>query len=222
MKIEEMMAYVDHTSLKATTTWEDIKRLCRESMEYKTASVCIQPCYVEKVKQEFGSGVNICTVIGFPLGCNTLETKVFEAGDAIAKGASEIDMVISIADVKSGRCDRVEKEIGAVKEVVGDRILKVIIEACYLSVEEKIAMCRAVTGAGADYIKTSTGFGTGGAVLEDILLFQRHIGGKVRIKAAGGIKSLEELEAFIKAGCSRIGTSSAVDCAKGLMGWENY
>lgn len=214
MKMEEMMRYVDHTVLKATAVWEDVRKLCEEAIQYKTASVCIQPCFVERVREVFGGSVNICTVIGFPLGCNTTEVKVFETRDAIAKGASEIDMVINIADVKNGYYDRVTGEIAALKEAVGDKVLKVIIETCYLTREEKIAMCKAVTRAGADYIKTSTGFGTGGATLADVKLFKEHIGEGVKIKAAGGIKTVTELEAFVKAGCSRIGTSSAVNFIK--------
>ena len=210
MKIEEMVTYVDHTVLKPTATWEDIHNLCEEAILYKTASVCIPPCYIDRVSKEYGSKINICTVIGFPLGYNTLETKVFETKDAIAKGASEFDMVVNIGDVKNKDYEKVAKEIAAVKEATGDKSLKVIIEACYLDEEDKIAMCDAVTKAGAEYIKTSTGFGTGGATMEDVELFKKHIGEKVKIKAAGGIRSIEELEAFIKAGCSRIGTSSAV------------
>ncbi|MFP3154818.1 deoxyribose-phosphate aldolase [Lachnospiraceae bacterium ZAX-1] len=210
MKVEEMLGYVDHTVLKATATWDEVKKLCEEAILYKTASVCIPPGYVKQVHDTFGSQINICTVIGFPLGYNTTEAKVFEAKDAVLKGASEIDMVINVADVKNKDYEKVEKEIAALKEAVGSHILKVIIEACYLTEEEKIAMCKAVTGAGADYIKTSTGFGTSGAILEDIELFKKHIGKDVKIKAAGGIRSIEALEAFIQAGCSRIGTSSAI------------
>ena len=163
----------------------------------------------------FRSKLNICTVIGFPLGYNTTATKVFETKDAIANGATEIDMVINIADVKNGLFDKVEAEIKAIKEATGNHILKVIIEACYLTEEEKIALCKAVTNAKADYIKTSTGFGTGGATLEDIKLFKAHIGPDVKMKAAGGVKSVADLEAFIGEGCSRIGTSSAVALLKG-------
>lgn len=209
----EMLSYVDHTQLKAYATWEEIERLCREALESHTASVCIPPCYVKRVRDKFPL-INICTVIGFPLGYSVTETKVLEARLAVEEGANEVDMVINISDVKNGDYDKVEAEIRTIKEVVGSKILKVIVETCYLTQEEKIAMCRAVTNAGADYIKTSTGFGSKGAVLEDIELFKKHIGPGVKIKAAGGVKTLEDLRAFIEAGCGRIGSSSAVGMVK--------
>lgn len=208
----EMLSYVDHTLLKAFATWEDIKELCKEAVEYKTASVCIPPCYISRVHEEF-TDLNICTVVGFPLGYSVTESKVAETKKAIEDGASEVDMVINLSDVKNGSYDKVEKEIAELKRAAGDKILKVIIETCYLTEEEKIAMCRAVTAAGADYIKTSTGFGTAGAVIEDIELFKRYIGPNVKIKAAGGVRTLEDLRLFIEAGCSRVGASAAVKLA---------
>ncbi|MBS4982190.1 MAG: deoxyribose-phosphate aldolase [Lachnospiraceae bacterium] len=215
MTEKEIMGHVDHTQLKAFATWEDIKKLCEEAVEYQTASVCIPPCYIQRVKEAYGEQINICTVVGFPLGYSVTEAKVAETKKALEDGASEIDMVINISDVKNGDYAAVKKEIAALKEVVGDKILKVIIETCYLTEEEKIAMCKAVTAAGADYIKTSTGFGTAGATLSDIRLFKEHIGEHVKMKAAGGVKTVEDLEAFLQEGCDRIGTSSAVKLIQG-------
>ena len=215
MTEKEIMGHVDHTQLKAFATWEDIKKLCEEAVEYQTASVCIPPCYIQRVKEAYGEQINICTVVGFPLGYSVTEAKVAETKKALEDGASEIDMVINISDVKNGDYAAVEKEIAALKEVVGDKILKVIIETCYLTEEEKIAMCKAVTAAGADYIKTSTGFGTAGATLSDIRLFKEHIGEHVKMKAAGGVKTVEDLEAFLQEGFDRIGTSSAVKLIQG-------
>ena len=211
MTEKEIMRHVDHTQLKAFATWEDIKKLCDEAVEYQTASVCIPPCYIQRVKEAYGEQINICTVVGFPLGYSVTEAKIAETKKALEDGASEIDMVINISDVKNGDYAAVEKEIAALKEVVGDKILKVIIETCYLTEEEKIAMCKAVTAAGADYIKTSTGFGTAGATISDIRLFKENIGEHVKMKAAGGVKTVEDLEAFLQEGCDRIGTSSAVN-----------
>lgn len=213
MRTEELFSYVDHTALKAYTTWEEIETLCKEALFYKTASVCIPSCYVKAAHEMFPE-LNICTVVGFPLGYANTEGKVAETKQALTDGAAEIDMVINICDVKNGAYDKVEKEIALLKEIVGDRVLKVIIETCYLNEEEKIAMCKAVTNAKADYIKTSTGFGTGGATLEDIHLMKKYIGKDVKIKAAGGIRSREEMEAYIDAGCNRIGTSSAATMLK--------
>lgn len=210
MTKNEMLRYVDHTQLKAFATWEDIKKLCDEAIEYNTASVCVPPCYIKRIHDTYKDRLNICTVIGFPLGYCVTEAKVEEAKRAIEDGASEIDMVVNISDVKNGDYDKVEEEIRALKKTVGDKVLKVIIETCYLTVDEKIAMCKAVTAAKADYIKTSTGFGTDGATMEDIMLFKEHIGPEVKIKAAGGVSTIEDLEAFIEAGCDRIGTSRAV------------
>lgn len=208
----EMLSYVDHTQLKAFATWEDIQELCEEAVEYKTASVCIPPCYISRVHEEFPT-LNICTVVGFPLGYSVTEAKALETEKAIADGASEVDMVVNISDVKNGDYRKVEEEIAKLKQAAGKNILKVIIETCYLTEEEKIAMCKAVTEAGADYIKTSTGFGTAGATLEDIALFKKHIGPDVKIKAAGGVRTLEDLRAYIEAGCSRVGASAAVKLA---------
>ena len=210
MKPLDMLHYVDHTQLKAFASWEDIQSLCEEAIRYQTASVCIPPSYIARVHEKYGDAVNICTVVGFPLGYSVTEAKAEETKKALEDGANEIDMVINISDVKNGDYDKVEKEIARLKELTGDKILKVIIETCYLTEEEKIAMCKAVTNAGADFIKTSTGFGTGGATLEDVELFKKHIGPEVKIKAAGGVRTVEDLKAFIDAGCSRIGTSSAV------------
>lgn len=210
MTKQEMLNHVDHTQLKAFATWEDVVKLCEEAIKYQTASVCVPPCYVKRIHDSYGEKIKICTVIGFPLGYSVTAAKITETEEALKDGADEIDMVINISDVKNGMFDKVEKEIRAIKEVCGSHILKVIIETCYLTEEEKIAMCKAVTDAGADFIKTSTGFGTGGATLEDIKLFKKYIGKEVKMKAAGGVKTAADLENFLKEGCERIGTSSAV------------
>ena len=215
MNTSEILSHVDHTLLKAFATWEDIQKLCEEAMEYHTASVCVPPSYIKRIHDTYGEKINICTVVGFPLGYSTTKAKVAETVQAIEDGASEVDMVINIADVKNGDFEKVTEEIRSLKQAAGDKILKVIIEACYLTEKEKIAMCKAVTEAGADYIKTSTGFGTGGATMEDILLFKKFIGPHVKMKAAGGVKSVEDMEAFLEAGCDRIGTSSAMSLIKG-------
>ena len=215
MTSQEMLSHIDHTQLKAFATWEDIKVLCDEAVLYKTASVCIPSCYVKRVKEAYQDTLNICTVVGFPLGYANTEAKVAETKKAIEDGASEIDMVINISDVKNGMYDAVEEEIRTLKATCGDKVLKVIIETCYLTQKEKIAMCKAVTNAGADYIKTSTGFGTGGATMEDVLLMKENIGANVKIKAAGGVSTIEDLENFLNAGCDRIGTSKAVALFKG-------
>lgn len=215
MTKEEILKHIDHTQLKAFATWEDIVKLCEEALEYGTASVCVPPAYIKRIKDTYGDRINICTVIGFPLGYSVTAAKVKEAEEAIKDGAGEVDMVVNISDVKNGLYKQVEEEIRTVKKACGSHILKVIIETCYLSEEEKIAMCHAVTQAGADYIKTSTGFGTGGATMEDVELFKKYIGAGVKIKAAGGVKTRADLEAFINAGCDRIGTSSAVGILAG-------
>lgn len=217
MEIKDMLKKVDHTKLQAYCTWEEIQILCEEAIEYETASVCIPPAYVQRVHDTYGEKINICTVIGFPLGYQVTQAKVTEAVEAIKQGCNEIDMVINVTDVKNGLFDKVEAEIKAVKDACGTHILKVIIETCYLTEEEKIAMCEAVTNAGADYIKTSTGFGAGGATVEDVKLFKEHIGPKVKIKAAGGVSSLDDLRTFIELGCDRIGTSRAIGLCKGQM-----
>ena len=210
METKEMLQYIDHTLLKPVCTWDEIETLCKEALSYHTASVCIPPSYVKRAREAFGPELPICTVIGFPLGYNPAEVKVCEARTALRDGADELDMVINLGDVKNRDFEKVYEEIRALRETAGSRILKVIVETCYLTRDEKIRLCEIVTKAGADYIKTSTGFGTAGATMEDILLFKEHIGSSVKIKAAGGIRTREDLEAFIQAGCSRIGTSSTV------------
>ena len=222
MENKEIYAHIDHTLLKAFAKWEDIEKLCDEAVKYQTASVCIPQTYIKRVKEKYGDKLTICTVIGFPLGYNLTESKIVEAEQSLANGASEIDMVVNISDVKNGDYEKVENEIRAIKEAVGDKILKVIIETCYLTEEEKIAMCEAVTKAGADYIKTSTGFGTDGARMEDVILFKDHIGENDKIKAAGGVRTKEDLIAFIEAGCDRIGTSSAIKMLKGEENKSDY
>lgn len=206
MTNSEILSHIDHTLLRATSTASEIDALCEEAVRLKTASVCIPPAYVAHVRDRF-PGLNICTVIGFPLGYNTTAVKCFETQDAVNNGASEIDMVINIGMVKNGDFAGVEAEISAVKKACGGKLLKVIIETCYLTDDEKIKLCGCVTRAGADFIKTSTGFGTAGATIEDIRLFKQNIGENVRMKAAGGVQSREDLEMFLEAGCDRIGTS---------------
>ena len=210
MDIKEILKHVDHTLLLQGSTWEEIKQICDDAMKYETASVCIAPSYVKEAAEYMNGRIPVCTVIGFPNGYMTTAAKEFETKDALANGASEIDMVINIGWLKDKKYDLIENEIKILKAACGDKILKVIIETCYLTEEEKIAMCQAVTNAKADFIKTSTGFGTAGATLEDVKLMKEHIGADVKIKAAGGIRSRKEMEDYIKAGCSRIGTSSAI------------
>ncbi|WP_195269596.1 deoxyribose-phosphate aldolase [Eubacterium sp. 1001713B170207_170306_E7] len=214
MNKQEILGHIDHTLLKAFSTWDQIKALCDDAVEYKTASVCIPPSFVKKAKETYGDALNVCTVIGFPLGYNTTAVKAFEVKDAIANGASEVDMVINIGALKDKDYDYVQNEIAELKKAAGDNILKVIVETCYLTEEEKAKVCELVTNAGADYIKTSTGFGTGGATIEDINLFREHIGPAVKMKASGGVKTVEDLEMFLDAGCDRIGTSSAIGLLK--------
>ncbi|MCL2084335.1 MAG: deoxyribose-phosphate aldolase [Oscillospiraceae bacterium] len=203
-----ILRHVDHTLLAATASFADIDKLCAEAARFNTASVCVPPCYVEYIKAKFE--VTVCTVIGFPLGYDVTAAKLAAARAALDGGADEIDMVVNLTDVKNGAFDRVSAEIAALKNAAGSRILKVIVETCCLEEPEKIAMCKAVTGGGADYIKTSTGFGAGGAVLSDVELFKAHIGPDVKIKASGGIRTREAMTALLEAGCSRIGTSSAI------------
>ncbi len=208
MTAEKIAAHIDHTLLKAFCSWEQIRELCDEAVKYQTASVCVPSCFIKQIRESYGPEFNICTVVGFPLGyCNT-EAKLAETKQALLDGADEIDMVINITDVKNGDYLKVEDEITLLKEACGDKVLKVIIETCYLTEEEKIAMCKAVTNAKADYIKTSTGFGTAGATMEDVLLMKANIGPEVKIKAAGGIRTKEAMEQFLEAGCDRIGCSS--------------
>lgn len=216
MNNSDIFPHIDHTLLKATATAEQITQLCEEALIYHTASVCIPASYVKFAHEKFPE-LNICTVIGFPLGYSTTAVKCFEARDAIQNGANEIDMVINLGWVKDGKFLEAEREIADVKAACGEKILKVIIETCYLTDEEKIALCKCVTNAKADYIKTSTGFGTAGARIEDIQLFKQHIGENVKMKAAGGVKTKADLEMFLGEGCERIGTSSAV---KLLLGEE--
>jgi len=204
-----ILRHVDHTLLAPTATWGEIEKLCTESLEFKTASVCIPPCYIKRVRNKF-PGLVICTVIGFPLGYDLLAIKALATQAAVEEGADEIDMVINISDLKNKDFAYIKTEIQVLKQIVADRILKVIIETCYLTEEEKAAMCEIVTESGADYIKTSTGFGTAGATMEDINLFKAHIGPAVKMKAAGGIRTKEDMVAFLEAGCCRLGTSSAV------------
>lgn len=222
MEREEIFRHIDHTLLKAFAKWEDIEKLCEEAIEYKTASVCIPQTYIKRVHEKYQDSINICTVVGFPLGYNSTESKLTEVKVALEDGANEIDMVVNIPEVKNGNYQMVEDEIRALKEACGDKILKVIIETCYLTEEEKIAMCKAVTKAGADYIKTSTGFGTDGAKIEDIRLFKKYIGENVKIKAAGGVKTEEDLIMFIEEGCDRIGTSSAIKILSGQANDGEY
>lgn len=214
MTNKEILSHVDHTLLKAFATWEQIEALCTEAIDNGCASVCVPPSYVKRIKDTFGDKLDICTVIGFPLGYETTAGKVADAKQCIADGASEIDMVVNIAEVKNGNFGYVREEIKALREASKGNILKVIIETCYLDESEKIELCKAVTDAGADYIKTSTGFGTAGATLDDINLFKANIGPDVKMKAAGGITTVEEVVAYLEAGCDRIGTSRAVALLK--------
>ncbi len=211
MNFEDMLKHIDHTYLKADAKWENIENLCEEAIALHCASVCIPPAYVRKVANKYGKNLTICTVIGFPLGYSCSAAKVEEAKRAIMDGVDEIDMVINITDVKNGEFDKVANEINSVKKECLNKIVKVIIETCYLTKDEKIKLCRVVTETGAEFIKTSTGFGTAGADIEDIKLFKENIGGAVRIKAAGGIRDLDTLKAFIDAGCDRVGCSSTMD-----------
>ncbi|MDP4110309.1 MAG: deoxyribose-phosphate aldolase [Bacillota bacterium] len=214
MDIKEIISKVDHTLLNVDSTWEQIRQICDDAIKYNTASVCIPPSFVRRAKDYVGSRMRICTVIGFPNGYSTTDVKVFEARDAIKNGADEVDMVINIGALKEGLIDYVESEIRLIKEACGGKVLKVIIEACLLTDAEKETMCRIITDAGADYIKTSTGFSSGGATFDDVKLFTRNIGKNVKIKAAGGIGSLEDAEKFVKLGCSRLGTSRIVKILK--------
>ena len=209
MNKKEILSHVDHTQLKPYASWEDITRLCEEAITLQTASVCVPPCYVSGIRGCYGSQVRICTVVGFPLGYSVTEAKIAEVNKALEDGADEIDMVVNICNVKNHDYDSVREEIRKIREAVGDHILKVIIETCYLTEEEKIELCKIVTETGADYIKTSTGFGSAGAAMEDIKLFKEYIGSGVKMKAAGGIRTEEDMAAYLEAGCDRIGSSSA-------------
>lgn len=214
MDRKEIFAKVDHTLLLQNATWEEIRQICDDAVAYQTASVCIPPSYVKQAREYVGDKMAVCTVIGFPNGYHTTAVKEFETKDAIANGASEIDMVINIGWVKDGKYDQVEEEIRTLKKACGDLILKVIVETCLLTEEEKVKLCEIVTRAGADYIKTSTGFSTGGATFADVALFAEHVGNGVKIKAAGGIASFADAEHFIELGADRLGTSRIVKLAK--------
>lgn len=218
MDVKNILSKCDHTLLTQSATWEQIKKLCDEGMTYQTASVCIPPCFVERAKAYVGEKLKICTVIGFPNGYNTTAVKVFETQDAIAKGADEIDMVINIGMLRQGDDEGVTEEIRQIKKACGDKILKVIIETCLLTEEEKVRMCKNVTNAGADYIKTSTGFSSTGATLPDVRLMRENVGENVLVKAAGGISGLEDAQAFLDAGASRLGTSRVVKAVQGIEG----
>ncbi len=210
----DILRKVDHTLLKQTATWDQIRSLCDDAIRYQTASVCIPPCYVRQAKEYVRDQMRICTVIGFPNGNTTTTVKAFETKEALDNGADEIDMVINIGALKEGNDSYIQNEIRILKEICGSHILKVIIETCLLTEEEKIRMCKIVTQAGADFIKTSTGFSTAGATFDDVRLFAQHIGGQVRIKAAGGISSFDDAETFIRLGADRLGTSRLVKLAK--------
>lgn len=214
MDVKEILKHVDHTLLLQPSTWEEIKQICDDAMKYETASVCIAPSYVKQAAEYMGDKMAVCTVIGFPNGYMTTKAKEFETKDALENGASEIDMVINIGWLKDKKYDLIENEIRALKAVCKDKILKVIIETCFLTDEEKIKMCEIVTNAGADYIKTSTGFGGAGATFDDIKLFSQHIGPNVKMKAAGGISSLEDAEKFLSLGADRLGTSRIIKIVK--------
>ena len=207
MEISKILGYCDHTLLAQTATWEQIKAVCDDGMKYRTASVCIPASYVKQAKEYVGDRLAICTVVGFPNGYSTTAAKCFETGEAIVNGADEIDTVINLGWLKDKKYDEILAELKALKAVCGNRILKVIIETCLLTDEEKIKMCEIVTASGADFIKTSTGFSTGGATREDIALFAKHVGKNVKIKAAGGIKTIDDAEAMIALGATRLGTS---------------
>lgn len=214
MNANEILKRVDHTLLTQTASWEEIRQICDDAVRYQTASVCIPPSYVKQASEYMQGKMEVCTVIGFPNGYMTTKTKEFETKDAIANGASEIDMVINIGWLKDGKYELIEEEIRILKKACGDHILKVIIETCLLTEEEKIKMCEIVTKAGADYIKTSTGFSSAGATFDDIRLFAEHVGPNVKIKAAGGIASMEDAEKFLDLGADRLGTSRIVKLVK--------
>lgn len=222
MDKREILKRLDHTLLKQTATWEQIKKICDDGMEYQTASVCIPPCFVKQANEYVKDKVAVCTVIGFPNGNMTTASKVFETKDAVQNGADEIDMVINIGDVKAGDYDKVLEEIKAIKEACQGRLLKVIIETCLLSEDEKVRMCQVVTESGADYIKTSTGFSTGGATFEDVALMRKHVGTHVKVKAAGGISSVADGEKFIELGADRLGTSRLIALLSGADDVKGY
>ena len=222
MELSQILAKCDHTLLAQTATWAEIKAICDDGMKYHTASVCIPASFVKQAKEYVGDKLAICTVIGFPNGYATTAAKCFMASDAVDNGVDEVDMVINIGWAKEGRFDDIRDEIAAIKTACRGKLLKVIIETCLLTDAEKIGLCKAVTDAGADYIKTSTGFSTSGATFHDVELFAKHIGPNVKIKAAGGISSLEDAEKFIALGADRLGTSRIVKIAKGLENDGSY
>lgn len=221
MTDQQILSHVDHTLLKPTATWDDIQKLCHEAMEYQVASVCVAPSYVARINENY-EGLAVCTVIGFPLGYNEGYVKYTEVMKAMEDGAEELDVVVNICDVKNGNFDKIEAETSALKRACGSKLLKLIVETCYLDEYEKKKMCEIVTNAGADYIKTSTGFGSAGATMEDILLFKQHIGPEVKIKASGGIRTREDMCAYLEAGCQRLGTSSAVQIIMGRKQQGSY
>lgn len=214
MDIKDLLSKVDHTLLAQTATWDEIRVLCDDAVRYGTASVCIPPSFVRRAAEYLHGQVAVCTVVGFPNGYSTTPVKVFETKTAIADGAAEVDMVINLGDVKEGRFDKVLEEVRAVRAASAGRVLKVIVETCLLTDGEKIKLCDVVTRSGADFIKTSTGFSTGGATFDDVKLFAGHVGKGVKIKAAGGISSLADAERFVELGCSRLGTSRVVKLVK--------
>lgn len=218
MDVNEILSKCDHTLLAVDSTWEQIKAICDDGIKYKTASVCIPPKFVKKAKEYVGNKLAVCTVIGFPNGYNTTAVKVFETIDAVSNGADEIDMVINVGALKAGLYDEMLDEIKQIKEACLGHVLKVIIETCLLTEEEKIKACSIVTEAGADYIKTSTGFSTGGATKEDVALLRKYVGADVKVKAAGGIKDLKDGEEFIRLGADRLGTSRIVKAVKATEG----
>lgn len=214
MQREDIMKKVDHTLLAQTADWDEIRKICDQGLKYKTASVCIPPSYVKRAAEYLGEKLPVCTVIGFPNGYQTTTVKMAETKDALENGADEIDMVINLGDVKNGEFDKIKEEIIALKKICGDHILKVIVETCLLTEDEKIKMCRVVSESGADFIKTSTGFSTSGATFEDVKLFKKYVADHVKIKAAGGISSFSDAEHFIELGADRLGTSRLVKIAE--------
>ena len=221
MNVQDILARCDHTLLAQTATWEQIRAICDDGMKYQTASVCIPASYVKQAKEYVGGKLAICTVIGFPNGYNTTDCKVFETADAVKKGADEIDMVINIGWLRDGKDEELVKEIKAIKAACGGKLLKVIIETCLLTEDEKVRVCKIVTEAGAEYIKTSTGFSTAGATREDVKLMRANVGAEVKVKAAGGIADLQDAEDFIALGADRLGTSRVVKAVKSLENTEN-
>lgn len=214
MKAKDILSHVDHTLLKQTATWQDIVRVCDEAVAYHTATIMVPSCYVRRIHEKYGAKLKVATVVGFPNGNANTAAKLTETAQALADGAEEIDMVVNVGWLKGGETQAVTDEIRALKSLCGNRVLKVIVETCFLTEAEKIAACKCVTDGGADYIKTSTGFGTAGATLADIDLFKKHIGPNVKMKAAGGIHTREKMEAFLAAGCDRLGASAAVKVLK--------